>query len=45
MEAVQELGAYCGVAPIVLPGVAHDCMLDARWRDAADALRGWLDGL
>ncbi|GBF98148.1 phosphoserine aminotransferase [Raphidocelis subcapitata] len=45
VEAVQELAAYCGVPPVVLPGLAHDCMLDARWRDAADALRGWLDGL
>ena len=27
----------------VLPGLAHDMMLDTRWRDAADAIVRWLD--
>jgi pimeloyl-ACP methyl ester carboxylesterase len=26
----------------ILPGLAHDMMLDARWRDAADAIANWL---
>jgi hypothetical protein len=45
VEAVEELAAYCGVAPVVVPGLAHDAMLDAKWRTVADALRAWLDGL
>lgn len=45
VEAVEELAAYCGVKPVVVPGLAHDCMLDAKWRVVADALRGWLDTL
>lgn len=45
VEAVRELGAYCGVEPVVLPWLAHDCMLDARWREAAGALRGWADSV
>lgn len=44
-DAVEELAAYCVVKPLVVPGLAHDCMLDAKWHVVADALRGWLDGL
>jgi hypothetical protein len=42
VEAVRELAAYYGVQPNVLPGMAHDCMLDTRWEQAAGALEGWL---
>jgi hypothetical protein len=45
VEAVQELGRYCGVAAVVVPGLAHDCMLDVKWRVVADALRAWVDGI
>jgi len=30
---------------VMLDGLAHDCMLDARWREAADALLGWAEGV
>jgi alpha-beta hydrolase superfamily lysophospholipase len=26
----------------LLPGIAHDMMLDTRWRDTADAIASWL---
>jgi hypothetical protein len=26
----------------VIPGVAHDSMLEARWETVADRMRGWL---
>lgn len=29
----------------MIEGLAHDCMLDARWREAADALLGWAEGI
>ncbi|KAI8467828.1 MAG: esterase-like protein [Monoraphidium minutum] len=45
VEAVRELAAYCGTPPVVVPRLAHDCMLDARWRDAADALAAWAAGV
>lgn len=27
----------------ILPGIAHDLMLDTRWQDAANEIRTWLD--
>jgi alpha-beta hydrolase superfamily lysophospholipase len=41
-EAVRELGRWAGAAPVVLPGMAHDVMLDTRWQEAAAALETWL---
>lgn len=32
-----------GVAPLLFPGMGHDLMLDARWREPIDALLDWLD--
>lgn len=32
-----------GVAPVILPNLAHAVMLEPRWRLAADATRDWLD--
>ncbi len=26
----------------ILPGIAHDMMLDTRWRDTADVIASWL---
>ncbi|KIZ05772.1 hypothetical protein MNEG_2183 [Monoraphidium neglectum] len=43
IEAVQELAQYCGVQPVVVSGLAHDCMLDVRWEEAARQLRAWAD--
>lgn len=42
-QAVQELARHLNVTPTLLPGLAHDVMLDTRWGDAAGALRKWLD--
>lgn len=28
---------------VMLEGLAHDCMLDARWREAADSLLSWAE--
>ena len=45
-KAAQETAAYHGGAWRVhveeLEGLAHDAMLDARWRDAAQAVQRWL---
>jgi hypothetical protein len=44
-EAVSELAAYYGVQPVVLPRLAHDCMLDTRWEQVAERLEQWLKTL
>ncbi len=42
-EGVRETAAALGAPPpLLLPGIGHDVMLDARWRSAADALAAWL---
>jgi len=30
---------------VMIDGLAHDCMLDARWREAADSLLSWAEGV
>ena len=30
---------------VMIDKLAHDCMLDARWREAADALLAWAEGV
>lgn len=30
---------------VMIEGLAHDCMLDARWREAADSLLSWAEGV
>ena len=30
---------------VMIEGLAHDCMLDARWREAADSLLLWAEGV
>jgi pimeloyl-ACP methyl ester carboxylesterase len=32
-----------GGAPLLFPGMGHDLMLDARWREPVDAILDWLD--
>ena len=45
-EGAAYFGGPGGVTEVVMwEGVAHDCMLDAGWRAAADSLRRWLDSI
>ena len=44
-QGVRDTAAAWGTTATVLPRIAHDIMLDARWREAADTLRAWLDTL
>ncbi|CAL8468669.1 g8209 [Coccomyxa elongata] len=45
VQAVEETAALYHVQPHILQNSAHDVMLDTRWREAADALKTWLDTL
>lgn len=40
--AVEETAAWFGVQPVKWEMMAHDCMLDSRWSEAAASLRDWL---
>jgi pimeloyl-ACP methyl ester carboxylesterase len=42
-EAVTEAAEYFNVNPVMWSNMAHDCMLDTRWREAAESLKTWLD--
>lgn len=44
-DAVRGTATYYGVAPVLVPHLAHTLMLDPRWEDAARPLRDWLIGL
>lgn len=44
-QGVRDTAAAWGTTAVVLPRIAHDVMLDARWEDAAATLRAWLDTL
>jgi pimeloyl-ACP methyl ester carboxylesterase len=41
-DAVSGTAGYYGVAPTLVPKLAHALMLDPRWEDAARPLRDWL---
>lgn len=41
--AVEESAAYFGVKPVMWADMAHDCMLDTRWKVSATSLKEWLD--
>lgn len=43
--AVQETAAWFGVQPTQWQDMAHDCMLDTRWEEAAASLRSWVEKL
>ena len=43
-QAIEETAKYFKVQPIVMEGVAHDCMLDTRWEKVAEKLNSWLQG-
>jgi pimeloyl-ACP methyl ester carboxylesterase len=40
---VRETAAEYGVEPVVLPRLGHTVMVEDHWRDAADAVRRWLE--
>jgi hypothetical protein len=44
-QGVRETAAAWGTSPVVLQGLAHDVMLDARWEEAAQTILAWLDKL
>ncbi len=45
VEANRELAAALNVPAVILPRLAHDVMLDTRWREAAAELGRWLSAL
>jgi pimeloyl-ACP methyl ester carboxylesterase len=45
VEGLEELAAAYGTTAVVVDGLAHDVMLDARWREVAAAVRAFADGL
>lgn len=44
-DAVRGSATYYGVAPVMVPGMAHTLMLDPRWEAAAQPLLDWMLGL
>jgi pimeloyl-ACP methyl ester carboxylesterase len=44
VPALTRVAARYGGAPLLFPGMGHDLMLDARWREPIDAILDWLGG-
>ncbi|HEX6967301.1 MAG TPA: alpha/beta fold hydrolase [Micromonosporaceae bacterium] len=42
-SSLQRAAARHGAAPLLFPGMGHDLMLDARWREPIDAMLDWLE--
>lgn len=42
-SAVRKVAKRYGGAPLLFPGMGHDLMLDARWREPIDAILDWLE--
>lgn len=42
-SAVRRVARRYGGAPLLFPGMGHDLMLDARWREPIDAILDWLE--
>jgi pimeloyl-ACP methyl ester carboxylesterase len=42
-SALARVARRYGGAPLLFPGMGHDMMLDARWREPIDAILDWLD--
>jgi pimeloyl-ACP methyl ester carboxylesterase len=42
-SAVRKVARRYGGAPLLFPGMGHDLMLDARWREPIDAILDWLE--
>ncbi|MGN9808746.1 alpha/beta hydrolase [Micromonospora sp. BQ11] len=41
--ALTRAARRFGSAPLLFPGMGHDLMLDARWREPVDAILDWLE--
>ncbi|MGN9775585.1 alpha/beta hydrolase [Micromonospora sp. H33] len=41
--ALTRAARRYGSAPLLFPGMGHDLMLDARWREPVDAILDWLE--
>jgi pimeloyl-ACP methyl ester carboxylesterase len=44
-RALERVARRYAGAPLLFPGMGHDLMLDARWREPIDAILDWLDKL
>lgn len=42
-SALEKAARHYGGAPLLFPGMCHDLMLDARWKEPIDAVLDWLD--
>lgn len=42
-RALERAARRYGGAPLLFPGMGHDLMLDARWKEPIDAILDWLD--
>jgi pimeloyl-ACP methyl ester carboxylesterase len=42
-NALKQAARRFGGAPLLFPGMGHDMMLDARWREPIDAVLDWLE--
>jgi pimeloyl-ACP methyl ester carboxylesterase len=42
-SALERAASRYGGAPLLFPGMGHDLMLEARWREPVDAILDWLD--
>jgi pimeloyl-ACP methyl ester carboxylesterase len=45
IRGVRSTAARYGASVVEFPGMGHDLMLDARWREPFDAMTAWLDRL
>lgn len=41
--ALSKVARRYGGSPLLFPGMGHDLMLDARWREPIDAILDWLE--
>jgi pimeloyl-ACP methyl ester carboxylesterase len=41
-SSLDRTAARYGGAPLLFPGMGHDLMLDAGWREPIDAILDWL---
>lgn len=41
-QGIEETASFLGTKEVMVPGIAHDVMLDMGWRDAADVLKSWM---